>query len=203
MDGVICDFTHPCLRKVNKLYNLELKMEDVTIPSFAELVKEGVKEKFGKEAAAKLKKEEIYKEVCGEGYFKSLRAFPGAVEAVKELYHEGFEIVIVTKPLEWRYSSAEKMAWLKKRFSDIEYSVIMVHKTSDKHRVMVDFLIDDDPRCLGGEYSTGICIEHTWNKEYLETHPDMVSVPSLKDAATHIIKLKDYFFKEELNFLGF
>jgi len=204
MDGVLCDFVHPVLRNINALYDLDLKQEEIVIPNISKLIIQKVESKFGKEVASKLEEEEIWLKICdNEDYFLNLRAFPGSVEAVKELYQNNFEITFITKPLDWEKSTSEKMEWLAKRFKDIKYSVIMVTHMEDKHKVMTDFLIEDDPRSLAGAYGVGICIERPWNQTYREEKPHKISVPSLKEAAKVILATRDHMIKHNLDFIGF
>ena len=147
MDGVLARFTKRAIENAASEFNVVFTEEEVVSPPFAQMVWEKMPE-----GTEKLKwadnPNRMYELICPRGFFEELEPYEGAVDAVKALYNCGHQIVIITKPLEWANSTQEKMRWLRKHFSDIQYSVIMVGSVDAKAMVDVDVMIDDDPRVI-------------------------------------------------------
>ena len=189
LDGVLANFTSKALEQVKKIYDIEMKYEDITKARIGEMVWD----KMSEEQREKYGEPNVYGDICPAGFFYSLDTYPGAVEGVKNLYHAGHKIIFLTKPLEWKHSSSEKMEWLDLHFNDIEYSVIMVSDMSSKYRVQCDCLIDDDPRALVKlpPYH-GICIARPWNKEFREKYYEGIVVDSMREASEWLINNEDF-----------
>lgn len=105
---------------------------------------------------------EVYDDVCevisGEGFFKSLLPFAGAVEALKEMEKNGLHVLLCSSPSRFQYegSASEKFAWVRQWLgSDWMERLIL---TRDKTVVDAPVLIDDKPTI------TGACGKPTWTQ---------------------------------------
>ena len=109
MDGVIANWTKSAIINMNKLWNLNLKEEDITDVRTIDLIKSKLPELQDKDRVY------FYKQVCPPKFFEELEPYPGAIQAVIDLSKIA-DIVFITKPLEYKYSAREKLNWLKKYF---------------------------------------------------------------------------------------
>lgn len=193
MDGVIAKFTDSAFVMAKEVFDLELTIEDMVHSKIGNIIWN----KLPISKRLQLSNErEIYKYLCPEGFFESLEIYDGAVKAIKMLSDFGHNITFLTKPLEWRYSSNEKIKWLNKYFGNIDYSVIMVSDMQAKHIIDADLIIDDDPRVLEGiEEKRAICIARKWNEEYRVKQYNGVTVENIYEAAQFIIKNEKYYLQ--------
>lgn len=189
MDGVIANFTGRACMVASEAFGINLTYNEVIEARISTLIKDKLKLAERELPSDK----EIYEKLCPPGFFGSLNDYPDAVEGVKRLYCAGNKIIFLTKPLEWRHSSSEKIDWLKKHFSDIEYSVIMVSDMSSKYMVQCDCLIDDDPRALEKlpPYH-GICIARPWNEEFRLKQYEGIVVGSMAAAADWLLENQEF-----------
>jgi 5'(3')-deoxyribonucleotidase len=161
MDGTTVDFTTASFNKVKELYGIELTLEDAKVPKTSLLVWERMTDEQKSRYSCP---EEMYKDICTDGFFLELEPFPGAIESVKQLADAGHEIVWITKVLNWHRSANEKNLWLEKYFSDIKYTKIMVDSVHAKQLIDVDVIIDDDAYVLKDiTKSIPIMIRQPWN----------------------------------------
>jgi 5'(3')-deoxyribonucleotidase len=168
MDGTIADFTTASFNRVEELYGIKMTRADAYKPKTAQLVWERMtdeqRSKYGDHR-------ELYGEICDSGFFLNLKPFPGAVEAVKQLYNTGVEIIFLTKVLNWERSAPEKALWLKKYFGDIKYLTLMTDSVHGKRIADVDVFIDDDLRVMETIKDTPkILIKQPWNQRGWDTH---------------------------------
>jgi 5'(3')-deoxyribonucleotidase len=186
MDGTIANFSDLAIRKVRSNFGIEIKNEELEVPNIGKITWDKM---TGQQRSGYKSYLDLYKFICPPGFFRELNPFLGATNAVKELYNIGAKIIFLTKPLDWTYSTQEKMDWLNIYFKDIEYSVIMVNDMTSKSMIDCDILIDDDPLALMKlpPYN-GICIERPWNKEFREKAYTGISVKEMYDASEFIIK---------------
>lgn len=204
MDGVIANFTERAIMMTDRVYKLKLTCDDLRETRIGNLIRNRLLDRTYNEQVgftgivANLhsmvdEEKEIYKKICPKGFFASLSPYPNAIEAVKSLDNAGHEIIFLTKPLEWKHSSSEKIEWLNEYFNDIRYSVIMVSDMSSKHMIQCDCLIDDDPRALVKlpPYH-GICIARPWNKEFREKSYEGIVANSMAEAAEWLLANEDF-----------
>ena len=163
MDGTIVDFTTASFKKVEELYGIKMTKEDAYKPKTAQLVWE----RMTNDQRAKYKDHrELYGEICADGFFLDLQPFPGAIEAVKKIADAGWEIVFITKVLNWERSAPEKALWLKKWLPDVDYHTIMVDSVHAKKAVNVHMVVDDDPRVLAKwAYPVRVMMRQPWNEK--------------------------------------
>lgn len=178
MDGVIANWIDSAIKNIKEKFNLELIEEDFTNVRTIELLQSKIPELKDKT------KEEIYSIVCPSGFFENLEPYKGAIDSVLEL-SKNYQIVFVTKPLEYKYSAHEKLIWLKKYFKEIEYDVIFVKDGRAKGLINVHLMIDDDPyvieHCIE---SIPLLIEQPYNKVWREKNQikrKCISLESIND----------------------
>lgn len=185
MDGTIAKFTEASFKKVKELYGIELTFEDAYKPNTAELVWNRMTEEQRSNFNTP---REIYEKLCERGFFLQLEPFEDAIESVKDIYKMGYEIIFLTKAIDWVSTPEDKAEWLKKYFSDIEYKIIMVDSVTCKHIINCDFIVDDDPRVLEGAMPVKLCMERPWNKEYRDKTESVYAVKDMKDVVSILKK---------------
>lgn len=85
-----------------------------------------------------------------EGFFRSLPAMSGGIDAAKRLVRSGFEVFICTSPVvSSRYCAQEKWEWVREHLGDEWLKRLIL--TCDKTTVQGDFLIDDKPAITGSQ----------------------------------------------------
>lgn len=162
MDGTIADFTSLFIKEAGEKFDIQLTYNevisyDISTFIFNRMTKEQQEE-------YKDNPRRIYKELLVDDFFNRIEPLEGAVDAVKEIYKQGHDIVFLTKVIDWDDTPKNKAKWLNKYFFEIEYDIIMVDSAKSKHIVDVDIIIDDDPRVLEGVTAIPICIAQPWNK---------------------------------------
>ena len=166
MDGTIADFTSLAIENVNRIWNLNFKLEDMVEPRIGQFTYDALPEIEQKKYKNPYN---IYRDICPPGFFFDIKPFPGAVEAVKKIAELGHEIVFITKPLEWFNCPGEKHQWLQKYFSNINYRVMLVDSMEAKGLINIDVMIDDDPRTiesLDRSKVVPILIKQPWNQNF-------------------------------------
>lgn len=132
LDGVTVDLLTPWFELYNEAYDDDLKVEDVT--------------KYAVEFFAKDTKG-IYEVLKTPGLFRNLKPLPGAIETLKQLYEDGFDIHIVTAaPTTSPIALTEKFEWVEENLPFLPLrNVKLVH---DKWHVVGDIIFDDSPTQL-------------------------------------------------------
>ena len=196
LDGVIANFTDSAIMMTEREYGIKFKYEDFKVPNIGYMITKYFQDQnmfMGLYGTKTPSRKEIYSKICPPGFFYNLAPFPGAIQAVKDLYNDGHEIIFLTLPLNWDTCSKEKEDWLNAYFHDIEYSIIMVSSPKIKNRVQCDCLIDDDPYALGKMAPHHcICIERPWNEEFREKTYEGISAASMREAADWLIDNKEF-----------
>lgn len=190
MDGVVADFIKLANKQCKARFDIDIKYEEITSSHYSEIIWDKLSEEQKKDFEDS---HFCYKLICEPNFFYELEPYKGAIEGVKRLEKFGAEIIFITKPLGWINSPIEKALWLKKYFSDIKYSVMMVSNMDNKFMIDVDVLIDDDPRALMKcQPYHSICIAHPWNKEYREKSYSGIVSDSLASAVDWLIENADF-----------
>jgi 5'(3')-deoxyribonucleotidase len=204
MDGVMVDFVSRALKVAKKRFGIEANYEDIKEMRMAKFIIDNMTEE--KKAELKIdhdnfigleREETIYDHMCPRGFFYKARPYKGAVQAVRDLVEAGHEIVFLTKPLNWKYSTEEKMDWLLKYFRDLidqeKCCVFMLNKTQNKHLIHADLWIDDDPRALTElDVTEAVCVRQPWNEEYRMKEFKGLEVDSLKEFADAMCDTKKW-----------
>jgi len=181
MDGVIADWFTAAMKNIKSNWNIDFRYEDFHSIRTFDMLKKTVPELKDKED------EEIYLKVCPPGFFRGLDLYQGVKFAVKEISKYA-DIVFVTKPLEYKHSANEKLEWLDKHFSDIDYDVIFVKNGRAKGLIDTHFTIDDDPYVIENLiYQQPIIINRPWNLSYKPGSFNILRFDSLKEFSTHFV----------------
>jgi 5'(3')-deoxyribonucleotidase len=161
MDGVLCDFVGSFLDKVKNFYGVDIKESEIIQPKLAVYVNDKLPLEFKRTDS-----EQLYFDLCTYHFFRHLKPYAGAIEAVKTLATEN-KIVFITRPVDYRNSTSGKESWLREYFSDIKYDLVFVSSFEAKRHLNVDMMVDDDPRVMNS--LTGqipIMVNRPWNKDY-------------------------------------
>ena len=130
MDEVISDANIRFSEWYKRDHGIEFTIEQLASSGFADLVPE--------------EHRPIVREYAfHQDFFKDLGVIPGSKEVIKEL-HEKYEIFITTAAMEFPYSFAPKLQWLKDHFPYISWTNIVF--CGDKSIINADFMIDDNVR---------------------------------------------------------
>lgn len=178
MDGVIADFTTLAIERTNKLYGLNFTFEDMTQPRIAHyaysLLPDEIKVKYNNP-------EDMYRDICPDGFFYDILPFKGAIEAVKEIA-ELHDIIFITKTLDWEYCPKDKKRWLEKYFPNMKYEILLTTSMEVKGLVGVDVIIEDDHRTIESlKYATGILVRQPWNKNYIDEGEGIVIINTMAE----------------------
>ena len=191
LDGCIADFTKLAIQRTNKLYNLNLTVEEMREPRIAAYAYELISDKH---KAKYEKPEDMYRDICPRGFFYDIEPFEGAIEAVKKIA-ELHKIIFITKPLDWENCPGEKHRWLKKYFPDMKYEIMLTSSMQVKGLVEVDVFIEDDPRTIKSlEYATGILIRQPWNEDHIDASDGVVIVNSIKEVPEAVEDTLEHIF---------
>ena len=141
-DGVITMFTPAVCEEHNRLTGENLKPEDI---DQWDLRKFGIKDETWQKP----------------GFFASLEPYPGAIEALWDLYQLGHKLWIVTNGMDIPFIEREKAAWVREHIPFIRGIVF----TDRKSEVPGDALIDDCPHFLETYPGVTVKINHPYNRE--------------------------------------
>lgn len=139
MDGVIADFEKGFLKNFRKKY------PDKDYITLGKRTTFYVKEQYPKEV-----QEEVKSIYLAPGFYRSLPAIPGSLEALLEINELGHEVFICTSPLsEYENCVLEKYQWVDEKLGKDWVKKLMI--TKDKTLIKAEFLIDDKPEIKGAE----------------------------------------------------
>lgn len=164
MDGTLADLDGELVRRLKERGSESLANLVIGRPNF--------------EYEAKL--EAIAKPIMAEpGFFVSLKPIAGAVQALKHLQADGWEVYFCTSPLSsYEYCVPEKYKWIEIHFGREWTSRIIV--TKDKTLVRGDYLIDDRPtsaiiaRGLAKPIWYHILFDQSYNRSLDKTTPPRI-----------------------------
>ena len=195
MDNTICNFVKEANKNFKNEFNEIIPYDDIYIPRMEKIIWERLSD--NKKAEYK-NYNELKDIMVPVGFFEKLEPLGDSVNSIKKLYNAGCKIIFITKPMEWKFSTSEKYNWLKKYFSDIQYSVAMVDSMQTKKLFNFDVLVDDDAYALMKlpPYSK-ICINTPWNKEYREKSYEGISVDNFDEAAKFILNNLDFYSQKD------
>lgn len=190
MDGVLANWHDAAINQINTLWP-ELNIKELTTFYTGDYIYDLLKER-----GVNLSKQKIYSMLCPKEFFYNLEPYPYLYEMVE--YLSSFaKIYIVTKPIEWNYTPAEKVNWLKKYLPNIEYKVILTETSEAKGLLNLDFMIDDDPRVYQSwknEDTLFFIPKQPWNKKFCEENKNNNRIKII-ESLSEVIKI----FKENIN----
>lgn len=142
MDEVITQFLKKLLVIYNERYEMNLTTNDILTWDF--------EEEF----------HQIFRE---KGFFEDLEPYPKAIETIKELKEEGFDIIIATDAAGEPGIAYSKLKWLGEHmpFIDRQKQVII---TGSKHLINAEMIIDDSPFHLENFSAIKIAIDRPYNR---------------------------------------
>jgi 5'(3')-deoxyribonucleotidase len=163
MDGVIVDWVSLARKNILDNWNIDILTETSSIRTI-DLLRSKVPElQF-------ISRKDIYSIVCPPGFFEEAKPYDKAIEAVIDLSKIA-QSVFITKPLDYKYCTNEKVNWLNKYFSAIDYDLVFVKDGRTKGLVDVDYMIDDDPYVIENiKTAKPIMIKRNYNKEWRENN---------------------------------
>jgi 5'(3')-deoxyribonucleotidase len=156
-DGVLADLVTPLVEEANKLPATSRRVRnelDPTFPDiseFAPITPDDVTDYDIAKAFPGLTPAQVYAPLYRQGFCRSLKPYPGAVEAVRRLQELG-EVYCVTKPTKSPYWMAEREEWLQVVCGIPADHVIFCH---DKGMVRGNILVDDNPEFLDAWVADG------------------------------------------------
>jgi len=113
-----------------------------------------------------LEYKDLIKEVQNaEGFCRNMPPIEGGIEAIKEMAAMGIEVSICTSPLtSSKYCASEKFEWVDYYLGREWMKKLVI--TSDKTKVLGDYLIDDRPEIKGIEQPIWehIIFDQPWNR---------------------------------------
>jgi 5'(3')-deoxyribonucleotidase len=161
LDGVMCDFVDAFLKKVDNLYGIKLEEKNIKEPKLAEYINGLLPANLKRQSS-----EELYFDLCTHHFFRNLKPYDGAIDAVRTLARE-HEIVFITRPVDYYHSTSAKESWLREHLNGVDYSLIFVNSFEAKRYINVDLMVDDDPRVLSSlETQIPVMVNRPWNENY-------------------------------------
>jgi 5'-nucleotidase len=148
MDGVLCDLIGKWFAIYNKEHHDHIDLSQMS---------EWEPHLYAKKGKA------IYHYLSQPGFFRDLSPIPGAIEGVKQLLNEGFDVVIVTAA---KTGQRDKMQWVKEHLPFLDTrNVIFAHR---KELVRGDVLFDDAPHNLVAfaPYGIAVAMAYPYNQTY-------------------------------------
>lgn len=155
MKRIAIDFDEtlfPTLEKVIEIYNkrhcTNLELSQITTYSLYDCLDRNMAD-------------ELIELFCEKEVYDNLQPYKGAVEAIKFLVEQGYEVYIATatnvKNMEW------KEQLLQKYFPFVpKDNLIRIH---NKALLNVDMLIEDSMRNLTRTFANRVCFDQTWNRD--------------------------------------
>lgn len=128
LDSTVLDLLNPWLGRYNEEYDGNATIADLHTWNIYEHVP------IGKEVDKYLEEPHL---------FRSLEAYPNALEALKRIHDAGHEIHILTAPARDEQTAADKLWWCRQHLPFLDRTAVqLIHQ---KHRYDCDILIDDAP----------------------------------------------------------
>lgn len=174
-DGVLCDLVTPLVEEANALVNKTMfkAMGEILPDADTRLLigskpitPDDVKDYDIAKAFPGLTPAQFYAPLYRQGFCRSLKPYPGAVEAVRRLQELG-EVYCVTKPTKSPYWMAEREEWLQAVCGIPADHVIFCHR---KEMIRGHIMVDDNPdfllpwwRAADDEYAVQALL---WDRSY-------------------------------------
>jgi 5'(3')-deoxyribonucleotidase len=174
-DDVLANLYKKWLRRYNELYDDNLDIQDVKGWNLHNFVKP--------ECGMK-----IYDILEEHKFYRDLEIMPGAVEGIRQLYEDGFDVFFITSAMPIRMSYKAKFDWLKEPFPFINVRKKTVY-CGDKYITFPDYHIDDATHNLDamgdrfGSKFTGLLIDSPRTEGY-DRYPRVKTVLD----ATNVIR---------------
>lgn len=148
MDGVLCDLVGKWFTLYNREHHDHIDLEHMS--------------EWGPHLYAK-KGKAIYHYLSRPGFFRDLAPLPGAVDGVRQLLDEGFDVVIVTAA---KNGQRDKLLWVEEHLPFLDTrNMVFAHR---KELVRGDVLFDDAPHNLAAfePYGLAIAMAYPYNQSF-------------------------------------
>lgn len=134
VDGTIQDYHRRCVQLATLMFGRAFRYEDC-------IQHHRVEHGLG---LSPKETEDLYGIIHGPGFAETMPAFPGAIEAIKELYKR-FDVIFVTAPARESVTwMTDRNRWLISNFGEELGSRVIYAEL--KHAVRGGILIDDTPK---------------------------------------------------------
>ena len=148
MDAVSADILADWLPMINRDYGENLTKESLVEWNIHHCSKAG---------------EKVFDYIHQPGFFVNLKPIPYAVETLKKLHEEGFEIFYVTAPvMDSPHVFHEKIEWIKKHTPFISLDHVIFAQRKDL--IDGDILFDDAPKNLESFPGIPVAFDYNFNK---------------------------------------
>jgi len=149
MDAILVDILKSWILEINRRFDEKITLEDIVNWNVGDCCKAGNK---------------VYGILHEKGFFEDLDPIEGAVETMKKLQDEGFEIFIVTAPImDSPYVFREKIKWVQKHLPFFDINRIIFSNFKDQ--IKGDILFDDAPKNIDPFSGTPIVLDYPFNRD--------------------------------------
>ena len=164
MDGTISTLVDTWIDELNQTHNTHVLITDI-------------KDYEIEKAFPLLTKEQIYKPLCSDDFWRKVKPIPNSQKYLKKIIDDGNKGKIVTAT---HYASYKvKVEWILEYFPFIHWKDIIV--AHDKSMIKGDYLIDDCyDNLIGGDWKK-ICFNQPWNEKYDDKKHDVIRVHDWKE----------------------
>ena len=130
LDSIVVSMIEPWLNKYNEKCDTDVTVDDI----------------ISYDMGLFCKNTEVFYSILKEpGFFYNMDPMPGAVEGMRALIADGYDIIILTRPPdESSHGVADKQAWIRERFPSL---ASMKHQIFTTRKELIDgaLLFDDCP----------------------------------------------------------
>jgi 5'-nucleotidase len=152
MDAVTADILKNWLPRINKDYNEKLSINNLNSWNITDCTKYA---SYG----------QVMHYLNEDGFFFNLDPIPGAIENLKKLQEEGFDIWFVTAPpYNCPHSFKDKLNWIEKYIPFIPTHRVIF--TGRKYMIKGDILFDDSPTNLKAFPGTAVAYDYLFNQSH-------------------------------------
>lgn len=150
MDDVLENLCETWVSQLNKLFQLDVKMDDITEWDMSK-------------AFPMLTKEEIYWPLGTEMLWKRVKPLPGAVHYLKKLIDDGHEVIVVTAATS-KSTPLKLEEVLFKYFPFISMKNVII--ATQKWLIRGDVMVDDGPHNLKDFFGESILFTQPHNRSF-------------------------------------
>ena len=150
LDDTIEDLVPCWIDALNRKYNRNIQYEDIDNWNISKYYPD-------------LSEDEIFNVIRSDDFWKEVKPKKGAVEYLKKLYDEGYDVYICTST--YYLNIKQKFEFFIKRwFPFVRWHKVII--TSNKQMIQADYLIDDFPNNLiGGNYKK-LLMDAPYNRQF-------------------------------------
>ena len=148
MDAILVDILKTWIPEINNRFKENLSLEDVNNWNVGECCKAG---------------NQVYEILHEKDFFFNLDPVPNAIETMKRLQEEGFEIFILTAPImDSPFVFQEKIRWVQKHLPFFDINRVIF--SNFKNQIKGDILFDDAPKNIDAFDRTSVIMDYPFNQ---------------------------------------